>query len=273
MVITAEYFDYDIQTEKIKEVICVSDFIDIVTLQEERQKEKEKPKRKEKPVKKKKTYKSEPVIRGDKEFIRFEEDRDEIYDFINNLEFSDKIRILFGKKVMKGGQTMDKENIVNNKAASKLFRIIVSVLLVALMSIIVIKGMGEKEVLLPAEENQPVISTEQNISESSGEEWVKVKSNIEAELNLYEREELRRINDYLNNRGNRGATITALKTQRSKKENSYYYLVQNKTSFDDNMGSYETLEERLVESLAFSEKALGAFDGRTPVKTLKSMVN
>lgn len=234
---------------KRKMVNDVNKFIDIAAMENEEVLEKIQEEKVEKPIQKKKKT---AIPQGEKEFIRFENGEVEhLNDFINGLKFSERFNLLFGEE---------------NRKEIKI--IIVSMVVVLFLVIGLSTLRGGNRTQIPSNKAEVNIDMEY----FSKDEWSNVSIAVESELSIYETEEVRKIRDYLDVRGNRGATLTSLRTQRSKKENTYLYLKQNKGYYRDNLDEYEKMEEMIVSSLAFSQKAINAFDSRDVVSELKQLI-
>lgn len=85
-------------------------------------------------------------------------------------------------------------------------------------------------------------------------------SDIKAEVKSINTMEVKRINDYLDIKGNRVSTQSSVKDFKSSKEQLYRKLVINKELFKKDEGTYFELEELIIKSIAMSQEFLAAFE-------------
>lgn len=209
----------------------------------------------------------ESTAKGEKHFIKYEDDEVLLVnDFIRNLNFKDKINLLFGKDVQ--AKSAKKEATISDRMAywAKLF-LGLSIMVVVFQ--LALAGMNASSASRDQSLNNSL--TKEEIASQTVQVMTPtlIAKNVEREISLYNNEEASKIQDYLIMRGNRGATMTSIRMQRAKKENTYLYLAQNRPYFEAgdtpeeiaaNMEEYTRLEDKIIESIVLSEEALNAFN-------------
>lgn len=82
--------------------------------------------------------------------------------------------------------------------------------------------------------------------------------------------EIKKVQDFVDIKANRKATIQLIEESIKIKESMYVELTDNKAGFSQD--KYNDLEDAIIQSLAMSEEFLQAFDSRTTIGDLKTIV-
>lgn len=256
-------------------------FIDLLSFDDE-----EEPEKKVEVMEKRKMIPmSEPEsnlhLIGEKKFLRYEDGEVlHVNEYIKTLNFIEKVKLLFGKDTETETEEITEEapsKSVKKSIYTILFGIclMLSVLYLAFTGVQSLLGLNGGTSNPNTYINQPSeigSGTETQAEYFQENEWSNISDTVTSEIALYNREETRKIEDYLDMRANRGSTLTAIKMQRTKKENTYFYLAQNRDYFKNNLADYEKLEKQIVASLSFSEQALYAFTQNNTAPLLRSLL-
>lgn len=220
--------------------------------------------------------------RGEKEYLVGIDSKEPmtIEEYLQGLTFQDKMNLLFGKGIVlgKSGTGEEKESKKTLLNAAKI-AIGVSIMAVVIMISVQVANQSnannQANLLNNAQKEELLSQALPTISHET------ILTSVERQLALYNNEELKKISDYLDMRGNRGATMTSIRMQKAKKENAYLYLAQNRPFFEDGESEeeieeklelYDKLEDKIIQSIVMSEEALSAFDGTGTTSILKSLV-
>ena len=100
------------------------------------------------------------------------------------------------------------------------------------------------------------ISDESVTDLSKGE----IAEKITANVRNYNTEELKKVQNYIDLKGNRVSTVSTIKKNKKEKENLYIYLTKNQKLFKKDKEFYDEIENLLIKSIAMSEEFIVAFN-------------